>query len=561
MKKIIFFIFVFVAVYANSNEHYEVYHYVDNHHVKTIINHKFSYQSPIIDAKLHVRNMENNNTLYTIFWLENGVTDKVLIDINSIYAPFLVIRSKVREEFQIEKLKTLSKDNLVHQRLFGIIDLLQFKFKDGLYKFKNTMGTIDVNQINTNGIYLIKRLTQYKKNDQKYDIKYFYSDTNISIDKNSLMWDNVSTQEKVKIYVDFMKTTAVDKRVFTMSKSDETLEKDHWFFSLPVDITSWKFNERRNPLSLKNALENFDKYHKEMLVVLDDNKKFQKWVEEHMDFLQYLSVMLESKNLNNEVSKALFAKLGYIDSAESTQILANVLLNIRLSKTERFRSLMGFKNTSAPLDDDILSDIVEYGLFTRHGNDMIQNATGMLIGALAKERIKRVPKQYEQLSEAIIDAIKTSDNMVVALNAAGNMLETASDEIIETVDDVLKNDSNTLNRMKSAEVLLRIGKTSLDTASFQELMDKEDNSDTIAQLIRSSAIAKDFKSNDKYKEWLIDIADNRAGMQSGRLAALETLEKSNFAKDPSNKKKLRKMMINEKDIEISKMLKKLYRAQ
>ncbi len=258
------------------------------------------------------------------------------------------------------------------------------------------------------------------------------------------------------------------------------------------------------------------------------------------------------------MSKALFAKLGYINTVESSRILTQVLLDTDLNDRDRFRSLMGLKNTSAPLDDELLYDIIEYG-FSSGENNIIKNATGMLIGTLARVRIDRVAEQYEQLSESIINAIGKSENKTVALSAAGNMLQTASDKIVETVDDVLASDPDALNRKKSAEALSQIGRTNLDTASFQHLMEKEDNSDTLAQLIRTSATAKDFKSNDQYKQFLVDMADNRAGVLSNRLTALETLEKADFGKDSINKTKIRKMMLNEKDRDISKILKKLYR--
>ncbi len=559
MKKIIFFLLMAVISYASPKGSYRVYHYIDSHYAKMVVNHKVSYQTSTINAKLHVRNMENNNTLYSIFWLENEETDKTSIDKNSIFSPFLVIRSHDKKEFQIQELKSLSKDKRVYQKLWGLIDLLQFKGKDGFYKFHNATDTVEVMQKNTNGIYSIKHLKQYDNNNNKYDIKYISSDINIFMDKNSSIWNKITAKEKIRVHIDLIKTSILDKREFSMSLNDKGLPKDHWFFSLSTDITSWKFKKKRNPVSLIGALANYEKNHKEMLSIFNDNGKFQKWVEEHMNFLQYLSTMLESKTLDNEVSKALFAKLGYVDSWQSTQILSQVLLNDKLNNTERFRSLMGFKNTSAPLDDDLLNGIIEYGLFSTQGNDMIQNATGMLIGTLARERIERVPEQYEQLSEAIINAINYSRNKVVALNAAGNMLQTASSEVIQTVDNILMNDTDTLNRQKSAEALTRIGKSNLETTSFQQLINKENNSDTVSQLIRASATAKDFKSNNEFKQHLVNIAANRAKVPSNRLAALETLDEADFGKIPDNKKNIRKMMLNEKNADVLKMLKKLYR--
>jgi len=547
-----------IVLYAEGQECYRAYHYNDKHVIKTIMNQKLSKESPAIEVELHVRNVEHNNTNYTLFWFENGVTDKALINKESIYAPFLVKRSRNKDEFQIQALQSLSKDRTLQERLIGMVETLQYKAEEGKYRFRSAAGTVEVTQKNSNGQYIIKRLKAFQMNTQAYNTKYLYSETNITVDHNCSIWSGVSAEDKIKFHVELMDVTVVDRREFSLLKSDRELPKDHWFFKLSTNILSWGFGKKKNLLSLDDALKSFDRYQQEMHTLLNDRKKFGEWVLQHMDFLAYLSNILKYKALDDDVSRTLFAKLGYIDTAASSRILAQVLLDTDLNERDRFRSLMGLKNTSAPLDDDLMSDILEYG-FSSNTNDMIQKATGMLIGTLARERYDRVPEQYEQLSEAIADAIQKPGNKTVALNAAGNMLQTASEEVIETVDDVLVNDPDTLNRKKSAEALSRIGKSSLEAESFQKLIENEENSNTAAQLIRASSTAKNFKSNNKFKQHLVSIAVNRAKVLSNRLAALETLDKADFGKTPANKKKIRKMMLNEKNADVLKMLKELYR--
>jgi len=549
-----------ISISINANECYQAYQYNDKHKIKTVMDKQIYNEVKNLHATLHVRYLEDNGSSYNIFWLEDGVTDRKLVDINSIYSPFIVKNSNKKNRFMIQQIINLSQDKILEKKLIGIVDILQFESSRGIYRFINSNGNIEVNQTVISNGYSINYLKQYGYDKKLEKVNYFNSDINITLDSGCTLWNRVQSYQKVKINVPIFKGNMLDIRNFNLVKSKIVLDKNHWFFNLSIDISTWDIGTKKQKLSLDDALDNFDSKEKEMLALLDDSQEFEKWIKDNMDFLSYLDVMLEGRELNDEVSKKLFAKLGYIDTAKSTDILSKVTLNVNILEKERFRSLMGLKNTSAPIDVDVLNDIIDYGMSSTNGDDFIKNATGMLIGTIAKERVDRAPEQADYIGGVIIDSINnTQINKTIAMGAAGNMLQTAPDTLVEAVDEVLLSTDDSRIRAKSANALSRIERSNIETQIFQELLMKEENSGTITQLIKASTSAKDFQSSSEFREVLIKLSDNKTKRTPNRVAALKALEKANFGTTKDEKQILRQMMIGEKDSDISKMLKKLYR--
>jgi hypothetical protein len=563
MKKIILYIVLSVNI-LYADECYEAYSYSDNHQVVTIMDNKISGKmssedSVKIDAILHTRSMENNGSEYTLFWLENGVFDKKYIDKNSIYSPFLIKNSTNSKEFLIKNIKSLTKDKKLDKQLIGLVELLQYKTTNGIFRFKNSMGSVEINQTVKGNIHFIKYLKQYQLNKVKNDVKYLSGVTNITLDKNCSKWHNIQTKQKIQFSSSLLNTTIIDSRKFTLIKSQKKLDKNHWFFHLSTDISTWGFNTKKQNFTKSDALNVFSQKNREMLALVGDFDKFNNWVKENMEFLQHLSGMLESVELDDKVSRMLFSSLGFIDNFESTNILSEVTLNENILEKERFRGLIALKDTSAPLEENILDEIAEYGLSSQNGDDSIKNAAGMIVGSLARNRVDRAPEQFEYLTDKIIETINTSEIKTVSLTAAGNMLDSAPDRLVKTVDEMILSTSNYKIKKDAAFAISRMQKTTLKVSDFKTLLKNEKNQSTSAKLIKASAVAKDFKSNNEYRNFLITIANNRNRVASNRIAALETLQKAGFGKNSKEKKLIRKMMLNENDSGISSLLKKLYR--
>ncbi|MCK5854143.1 MAG: hypothetical protein KAG56_02900 [Sulfurovaceae bacterium] len=557
MKRILFFLFSIVIMVNAKADHYS-YNYLDKHNVKMVVKNSVSMQSVEINGILHVRKIEDMNSTSMIFWLENGIKEKSKIDINSIYAPFLV---KTEDNgFQIESVSTLSKDKRVKDKLMGIVDILQFNTKkDGIQYFRNPLGTLEVNQTKRGDVYSMQYLKQYAKKSPKENITYFKSQGKMSIDSNSSLWNSVASKQMVTMLVKMMESTIKDNREFNLTKSSNQIDKNHWFLKLSTDISKWGFsnNKIKSKISYDTALKDFDKKMDELKNLIDNKKEIENWVKNNMNLLKHLSEILESKTLDDMVSKHLFSKLGYIDSMDSVQILTEVSLNENISQRERFRGMMGFKNTSAPMDDTLLEDVISYGLSAESSSDM-QESIGMLIGALARNRVDRVPEQYEIMSDAIVNAINSGKNKTITLNAAGNMQETAPERVLESVENILTSTNDSYTKEKGADALLKIKKTNLTLSQIEEMISSEQHSDTSATLIRATAISSDNKIKQPERNLLlIDIAQHK--IKSNRLAALETLNKSSFGQTKEEKTKIRLMMLNERDSDVQKVLRDIYR--
>jgi len=542
-----------------ANECLSAYDYVDKHHVLSEINHNVYGEEVEIKGTLYVRYLENNGSHYTLFWLENGVLEKSKLDKNSLHIPFLVKNTSNDREFLIESLNSVSKEYEIHDRLMGLVDLLQFSSQEAKKFFKNSMGEVELSEQIISIKHNMQRSAQYSRGIIENNIEYYQSDINLTLDDLGChVWDEVRSKQKIKFMNPLLNNFSRDKQVFLMTKSSNKLPQNHWFFELSTDISKWGFKDKKNALSLNDALSRFELKEQEMLALLGDSKALDEWIKNNLDFLEHLSEMLESKTLNDDVSKSLFSHLSYVNNMATSKILSQVTLNVNLIEKERFRSLMGLKNTDALIPSELLSDIVEYGLNGK-GDDFMTESTGMLIGALAKERLLRYPEQAGEIVTSIIDAIHNNSNKKVALAAAGNMLTLAPDSLVETVDNIMMNSRDYETITNASEALLKIERSTLAVESFQELFENQTSIDTKANLIKASASAKDFASNTDYHQELVKLSNNRENDKSSRIAALETLNKTDFGKNKMDKKEIRQMMIGEKNLQISKMLKKLYR--
>ena len=118
MKKILL-LFFSLLVSIDAMESYQTYRYLDKHKVKTTMQDNVSNQFLEINGTLHVRYIEDNQTEYLIFWLENGTREQKKLDINSIYIPpckeyqtdEYEIRDCLEEYIKTEELKRVKNND------------------------------------------------------------------------------------------------------------------------------------------------------------------------------------------------------------------------------------------------------------------------------------------------------------------------------------------------------------------------------------------------------------------------------------------------------------------
>ncbi len=551
---------LFFITFLYANDCHQTLVFDDMHHLKISFDGNANNEDQTVKETLYINHVEDKESKYSIFWFGNPKIKKSEVDIESINAPFVVRYTEDNISYSMEELSILSKDKRIEALLWAKVNILQFASKDGLHHFKNHTGYIEAEQEFTKDAYLLKRLRSFDKNKEKKEVRFEKSTVTLqTFKKTCAIWKNLELKESISSVNKQMKISIQDERELKVFNSKDSLEKEHWFYKLPADIRAWNFKAKDNNISLSMAQSMFKKNQKEMSDALGDTLIFGEWVQDNIDFLKHLSVLLENNTLDDNVSRKLFAKLGYLDSVDTTNILSQVGLNDNIIEKERFRGLMGLKNTSAPIDDDLLAEILDYGLSADNNPDAtIQNMTGMIAGGLAKERMKRSPEQAEKIVDAIIDAVNTKENKTIALGAAGNLQELAPAHLVEAVDNILLTAGDADTRAKSANVLSKIDKSTLATKNFQELIANETNSITKTSLIKASASSTDFQNNPDFNAVLVDIAQT-VDYSKNKIAALNTLEKSSYAQTKKEKAVIRKMMIGERDGKTLQALKSLYR--
>ena len=570
MNKIFIFLFIPLILFGESKEEvleecYKSYKYSDTHFIKTKSNGKSEEKLIMINGFLHVKYFKTKTNKYNIFWLENGTKDKNKIDLKTVYSPFLVknIFGAKSNNFGIENIQTILRDEKMTPLFIGVIDFMQFGNKEAKYRWFNSDGIIKVEQteIDSNSLN-ITNLKQFDKHGNYSKNKKFpKGSTTIFNTQDCFIWKEIlSNQTSKTTFNGTVKFTLTDYRDLNLSVAEKQLDKNHWFVKLPLNIEEWGFDtEIKSKLSLKEALKIFDQKHNEMKSLILDNKKFNFWVQENIDFLLHLSEMLENKILDNEVSKNLFAELGFIDSIESTQILADATLNESLPETERFRALMGLKNTTAPINENILSELVEYGLSAVNSDDFIKTSVGMLTGVFAEQRVERVPEQKEQIQNSIVDAIYNSDFKTIALTASRNMGKSADSIVIDAIDYTLTSSTNSKDIIDSAKAIQTLDKTSLQVEDFENIIENSNSRTVNEAVLKASSSATDFKQNIEFQNKLISISRNKEVDLSNRIASLEALNKANYGETKSEKRNIRKIMLNEHNSEITTILREMYR--
>ncbi|MDQ7046757.1 MAG: hypothetical protein Q9M39_03735 [Sulfurovum sp.] len=551
-------IFIFFITFLNAKECHQTLKFDDMHYLKTTFEGNTKKETKVIQEKLYINHIEGKGDKYSIFWFGDSNTTKNDVNIESYNAPFLVEYKDINGSYLIDKLHILSKDKEIEKLLWAKINILQFASTEGIHHFKNFTGYIEAEQNLLKKDYNIKRLSSFVNNRANQNVKFEDSNIIITLLENSCkIWKSLTLKENLKSTSIKMKIDVEDERILNLNNVENDLPKDHWFYKLTIDMKSWGFKQKENMISLSTAQSIFQKKQSEMLGLLGDTLAFGEWVKNNMEFLKHLSLLLENNTLNDNVSKKLFAKLGYLNSVDTTGILAQVTLNKNIIEKERFRGVMSLKNTSAPLNDDLLEELLDYGLSSDNDN-MIQSMTGMIVGGLAKERIKRVPEQAERIIDSIINTIDTKENKTVALAAAGNLGEMAPNNLVETVDNILMNIDDADTRAKSANVISKIQKSTLSTTDFKELIVNETNTMTKTSLINASASATDFQNNTEFNSILLKIS-KISDYTKNEIAAINTLKKTNYGKTKEERRVIRKMMIGVTDSQKLKALKELYR--
>jgi uncharacterized protein YeaO (DUF488 family) len=552
-------VWILWSVLGYAGTGYVSYDYNDTHDVRTQLQKGMTIQNVTVEGRLHVRSLEHNRTKYLIFWLEGVTSQKEKIPLNSINLPFIVTNLEP-DGFKMGRLRAPTIDRDVTDRLVGMVDLLQYlPGQRGTFMFKNASGRVKTEQTYRNGHYVLSRKVQYQGVKKREEQRYLSSRIRIIPENNSTFWKRVEAEEWLKMDVPVLHAVMEDHRFFHMIQREGGLPEDHWFMQLGYDVSTWGFGKKQKGISYQKALAMFSAKSDAMkkLIETEDSKAFARWVLENMDFLKHLSRMLENRKLDDAVSKRLFANLGYVDTPEGTDILAEVLLNTNIDHKERFRALMGLKNTSAPISDELLDDLITYGL--ESSDDLLDQASGMLLGTLARQRTGRVPEQFERIADAIADAVANERDKTVALNAAANMKESAPESVVENVEDVFLHDLSPSNRLRSARALLEMKQTKLEVSDFQQQFENETDTQVQAQVIKSSTVAQDFGNNTNYRTFLQSLATDHKDAKANRMAALYALDKQGFGRTKEEKQQIRRMMVGERDRDIALKLRTLYR--
>jgi|GEM_PF-3690878 len=560
MRRFLLLLYLLAPLLPAAAPFYQAYDFNDSHYVKTVMPSGIAVDEVRIDRHLHVRSLESNGSNYLLFWLEDNASNRPgEIDTESIYAPFIV-ENNDSDGFRIKTFKSLSRDRDVIDRQIGIVDALQFAGgRSGTFVFRNALGGVKVNQsIGKNG-YLIRYGRQLAHGTVRDDIEYIDTAVAVVPDRNTT-WRNVRMKALMRIDIPVLKSVMIDRRHMQLTRSRAALAPGHWFLRLGPDMRKWPFGAVRKPphLSFKEASRLFTEKEREILARADDREKLAAWALENMDFLRHLDKLLETRTLDDKASLSLFAILGYVDTAQSSTVLGKVLLDEKINDRERFRAMMGLKNTSAPLDDDTLDALISYGL-SPDGTGMLQRGAGMFLGALAHQRARRAPSQTGKIGRAVAESIRTGENRAVALNAAANMKDAATPSVIRSVEETLVNDPDPRIRRLGAQALEQIRKSDLTVSTFETLYENEEDAETKAAIIRGSVAAKDFRDDGTCRDFLLNIAAKASAPASNRAAALDVLEKSGYGKTAQEKETLRRMMVGVRNEELLMQMLKLYR--
>jgi len=247
-----------------------------------------------------------------------------------------------------------------------------------------------------------------------------------------------------------------------------------------------------------------------------------------------------------------------IDNRQTVSILNTVIIDGELAEQDRFRALRGLTMTETSLSPEEVDQLTLY-LDQDYRTSELDSSIAMALGELAANRLRTDPEQTALIENAIAQHIEMSvsngEPDQIALNAARNMQEAASDVIVDTVVNTL--DSSSANvKATAADALAQFSKRSDLVPIINEQLELANTKEPEVLANFINAYTKHGSDSIDFAPKMKDYAMNRRQHDTVREAAVNGLLKSGYGKNAEEKNDLKAIIVNEKDPSIIRSISK-----
>lgn len=518
---------------------YSAYHLSQNLNLEVSLGNSRQKQKIQLDILIHTKEIDppenmvskvDENVIlrsYIMMLLPDPKSDSLTqLNISEKYRhPFMVhTNGKTGEFLDIESTET--QQSTIDDYI-TYYDLFQYSKKAGNYRYRNVNGfyNSEITQADQQGI-ILKSNKGYLAESNRINVRQ--SEVSIRLNKlqNDCFYYSSKGEEKTETH--FSKNAYVDANAhFTIvSKSSLALPKNHQFFLLSSQLSSWPSFENKREISEEIAKKELLSMIEELVINIDNKPKILTIMKSNKELWPFLPEYISENSVGLDLIGKIFWALDVTDSTASVSALASMAVNA--SDNVSYKAIMALISTSASLDEGSLELLKNKVVEMAQAGDSSQNSLLLVraIGILANRRIVNSPNQSEDLKQFLYQQVEMSEGklQVSLLKSIGALGDNIDEDGITILMTSLESESNEIVQA-SLVALEKIPYDQQYSDQFVSQLRSEKNQKTKHRLIE--LLGNTSITDQKVKDQLISLAGNSKNPNDRKLS-LNSLKKIGY---------------------------------
>lgn len=562
-----FFIFsLFSPSWAETSGCYSAYDYQSLSKVGSLVQGLSSKDNINVSLSLYLKVLDNKTKEEQYTQLVGMIKDvKIESDDNQS-----VIANAMQAIFSYPFIVTVDDNNILQAvnvppenrknraSVVGVLQNIFIPSKIGEYFELTAEGLAKVKYTQDDEKIKKQRLAIYNRKKEKIEaFNLPESHFVLAADKNDCIKIGVNGTEKYQIIsaIDHSQANGyLDLKVkYNKNKRDSAIQA---LENIDIDMSKWHVVQQKKQQTLtEKQKEQLAQFLSKELNHLERREDKLAIINNNLQLLQSLNALLLAGLLDDHAVMDIMWGLGVIDNRQTVTILNNAIIDTELSDENRFRALRGLAMTETTLSTQEVDQLTLY-LDQAYRKSSLDRSIAMQLGELAAKRLQTDPEQTALIEHYIEQQISDSASYGtpdrIAIHAARNMQDSASDRIVDTVVNTLADNNTPDIKAAVAGALAQFSRRSdlvpVISASLENATESQVKANFIHAYTRHGSDSVDFVP--KMKRYVMD----RQQQDVVREAAVAGILKSGYGKNEAEKKDLKALMINEKDSSIIKAI-------
>ena len=446
--------------------------------------------------------------------------------------------------------QSTQSDKSILNEYISYFDFFQYSKLPGSYIYQNGNGKYNA-EISTlassNGKNPIeKKNVGYLSFDNKLLLKNSLMKITSSIEPLSCFYKNAEIKESF--------TNNISKGAFVNGKAvanisldhSLSLPKDHFFYTLTSQLSSWPNAKNKIEIDSKMAFEKTPSLLKQLLPLVDSKPEFLNVMNSNKELWPFIAEYLTfNQSDSNLINKVIWA-LDRIDNTQSINALLRIAIS-PISEKQVNHAIQALASTSASIDMisfDLLKNHIESYRFnpSASSNELLLVRA---LGLFAKRRDNRSPLQSNEVKEFLYSQMEGGSKKfkIALLDSVGSLGNTIDSQGLELLMDSLDDHSSDINNA-ATKALIKIPYQEEYTSLYVSKLNSDISSTTKTHLIQLLGNTK--KTDHQVKDELLTIIDKTNNSSHNR-SSLQSLKKISYSFKKDEINILRSRLRKEKD--------------